>query len=79
MIIATIGHQKYKLKDITAAEQLLKIINESVPVDDHYISGKPTVYAALNTAPEMKLSIVQGDLITDEELDRLNAANLKSA
>lgn len=77
MIIATIGHYKYKLKDITAAEQLLKIINDSVPVADHFIKGNGTVFSISNYSTEMSLSIFQGDLISDEYLEKLRDEELQ--
>ena len=73
MIIATIGHHHYKLKDMTAAEQLLKILAEAIPADNHYLSRRGMAYSASDEAPDLKLSIVQGDLLTDEELKKLQA------
>lgn len=73
MIIATIGSNRFKLKDFAAAEQLMKILAESIPVDNHYMSKKGYVYSASDDAPELNLSIVQGDLLTDEELKKLQA------
>lgn len=73
MIIATIGHYHYKLKDITAAEQLLKILDEAIPADDNYLPKRGFFYTRSEAANEIRLAIIQGDLLTDEELKKLQA------
>lgn len=77
MIIATIGHQQYKLKDIAAAEQLLKIFNDSLPVQEHYMRKSRTVFSILKSSSEMCLSIIQGEIISDEDLEELKDQELQ--
>lgn len=71
MIIATIGHYKYKLKDISAAELFLKIINDSVQVDSNYFPDNGHVYSISNFSSEMNISIFQGELISNEDLEKI--------
>ena len=71
MIVANIGHQKYKLKDIKDAEVLLKILNDSLPVEEHYIRNSRNVFSISKSAYEISLSIVQDELISDEALEIL--------
>lgn len=79
MIIATIGHQQYKLKDMTAAEQLLKIFNDSLPVEEHYMRKSRNVFSILKSSSEMRLSIIQGEIISDEDLEKLKEQELQKA
>ncbi|MDI1363145.1 hypothetical protein [Methylotenera sp.] len=79
MIIAAFGHYKYKLKDIADAEQLLKIINDSVQVDEHYLRGSGSIFSILKNSSQMNLSIIQSDLISEEDLEKLREQELQKA
>lgn len=71
MIVANIGYQKYKLKDISDAEALLKILNDSLPLEEHYMRNSRKVFSISKAPCEMKLSIIQEEIISEEDLEIL--------
>ena len=71
MIIAKIGFQQFRLKDVAAAEVLLKILNDSLPIEQHYFRDTGHVFSVSKFSDVINLSITQEEVISDEALEIL--------
>lgn len=74
MIIATIANRKFKLKNLAAAEQLLKIMDETEILDDPWVGHKKIYFVEKNPSHEMSISFLPGEPITEEEYKKLKDA-----
>ena len=74
MIVATIGHQDYKLASMADAEALLNIITRAIPITAEYIHGKNGRHWREEPGERtIAVEITNRPLLTSEQFDSLVA------